>query len=352
MGAVPPGGGSVGTVPPGPVIAAIDLGTNNCRLLVARPQGTRFRIIDSFSRIVRLGEGVAASGSLGDDAMARTIEALGVCAEKMRFRGVGRVRSVATQACRQTDNADAFIERVSAETGIHLECISADEEARLTLAGCTQLLDRRHEHALVFDVGGGSTEIMWVKQSPEAPPRILDLLSIPFGVVNFAERYGSGAVADGDYAAILDRVDQRLAPFDERHHISDHVARDRVRLLGTAGTVTTLAAVHLDLPRYQRSRIDGLEMDIGDARAVCRRLKEMDFEARARHPCIGRGRADLVIMGCAILEAISRRWPVPKLLIADRGVREGLLMDLLGDGGPPGPPVAGNGDPRTEARPV
>jgi exopolyphosphatase/guanosine-5'-triphosphate,3'-diphosphate pyrophosphatase len=314
---------------PGPTFAALDLGTNNCRLLIARPAGAGFRIVDAFSRIVRLGEGMSATGCLSEDAMSRTIDALGVCAGKMRRREVTHSRAVATEACRRAANCAGFVSRVEAETGIALEIISAREEARLAFEGCAPLLDPCRPHAVAFDIGGGSTELGWLTVEPSGLPRLLDWLSIPIGVVTLAERYGTGRIAAEAYAAMIEEVVERLRPFEAANGIAQGIARAAVQMLGTSGTVTTLAGVHLGLARYDRRQVDGVHLDFTAIRAVSAALAGMDYEMRAASPCIGRERADLVVAGCAILEAICVLWPVGRLRVADRGVREGILVGLM-----------------------
>ena len=316
------------TLPAKPVYAALDLGTNNCRLLVARPAGGGFRVIDAFSRIVRLGEGVSATGSLSDAAVDRTLQALKVCAVKMRRRNVARWRAVATEACRRANNFDTFRERVRDETALELEVISSREEARLSMTGCAPLLDPEIPHALVFDIGGGSTELVWLR-SDARRPSVIDVISLPVGVVNLAERHGGDCVSPECYELMIDQVARALQDFDRRHGIRAAIARGDVQMLGSSGTVTTLAGVFKDLPRYDRSAVDGSFLDFEQAIGVSRSLLAMDFAARAAHPCIGRERADLVVAGCAVLEAICQVWPVGRLRIADRGVREGILTELM-----------------------
>lgn len=309
--------------------AALDLGTNNCRLLVARPTGGAFEVVDSFSRIVRLGQGLQASGVLADDAVDRTIGALRVCAGKMRRRGVTRLRSVATEACRLAANCDHFVARVRNETGVQLEIIPAAEEARLAVLGCAPLLHRSVGRALVFDIGGGSTEVMWLAVPECGEPEVIDSVSVPWGVVRMAEVYGGYEITPESYAAMVEAVATYLRPFEERNAIAGDVAARRVQMLGTSGTVTTLCGIHLALPRYQRSVVDGQFLSFEQVSAVTDRLREMDYLARAAHPCVGRDRADLVVAGCAILAAICAMWPVGSLRVADRGVREGILFTLM-----------------------
>jgi exopolyphosphatase/guanosine-5'-triphosphate,3'-diphosphate pyrophosphatase len=315
----------------GPTYAALDLGTNNCRLLVARRSGVGFRVVDAFSRIVRLGEGLAASGLLSEPAMARSLEALRVCAGKLAQRRVTKARCVATEACRRAANCGDFIARVRHETGIAIETIASDEEARLVVAGCAPLLDRSVPHAIVFDIGGGSTELVWlaVPRDPTLPPEVVDFLSLPNGVVTLADRYGGREVSRATYAAMVAEMRAAIEPFEARHRIAPLIARGEVQMLGSSGTVTTLAGIHLDLPRYSRARVDGLALSFAGARAVSERLVGLGYAARAAHPCIGSERADLVLAGCAVLEAICRVWPVGGLRVADRGIREGILQGLL-----------------------
>jgi exopolyphosphatase/guanosine-5'-triphosphate,3'-diphosphate pyrophosphatase len=316
-----------------PCYAAIDLGTNNCRMLVARPGGETnadgFRVIDGYSRIVRLGEGLAASGRLSDEAIERTIKALKVCAGKIRSRGVKETRAIATEACRQAANGDDFLGRVEAETGLTMKIISAVDEAELTVAGCAPLLKTGHPKALIFDIGGGSTELMWIDFPSGGPPKALDILSLPIGVVGLAEEFGKDALAPETFEIIVGRVTRALAPFEDRHRIAAEIEAGGVHMLGTSGTVTTLGAIYLDLPRYDRSRVDGLSIRMESIDAICAKLIGLDYDSRHHHPCIGPGRADLMAMGCAVITAIRRHWPATNLTAADRGIREGLLLEMI-----------------------
>ena len=314
-----------------PVFAALDLGTNNCRLLIARVQSGGFRVIDAFSRIVRLGEGLSRSERLSERAVERALAALRVCEAKIQRRGVTAIRAVATEACRRAVNCDDFLEQVGRETGIALEIISSAEEGRLALAGCSPLLDNEVPHALVFDIGGGSTEIMWLELlGAGSPPRLIDQISLRHGVVSLAEQFGGDQIDAGAYASMVDTVAAAIEPFEQRNAIRAAVERGRVQLLGTSGTVTTLAGVNLGLVRYERSLIDGSHLCVDHARLVTRHLMDMDYHQRAAHPCIGYDRADLVMAGCAVLEAICDTWPFTRLRIADRGLREGILTDFIG----------------------
>ena len=311
-------------------LAALDLGTNNCRLLVAEPSGMDFAVLDSFSRIVRLGEGVAASGRLSERAMARTISALRVCARIMARHQVAVMRCVATEACRRAVNSLEFLDRVQRHTGIELEILPQEQEARLALLGCLPLIDPAAEHVLLIDIGGGSTELLWVDcTGPGLAGQLRCATSLPLGVVSLSEAFP----AEPDlptFEAMVRRVQMLMVPVEARHGLRRAFTGARVQLLGTSGTVTTLAAVLLDLPRYDRRRIDGLTVETTAIAAVSETLRAWTNAARAAHPCIGPGRADLVVAGSAILEAIMRTWPVTTLRVADRGLREGILHGLMG----------------------
>jgi exopolyphosphatase/guanosine-5'-triphosphate,3'-diphosphate pyrophosphatase len=309
--------------------AALDLGTNNCRLLMARGSQSGFQVVEAFSRIVRLGEGLAATGRLSEPAMARTIDALKICADKLRHRRVRTGRYVATEACRRASNCAAFLTRVRDETGIAIEIIAAVEEARLVVSGCALLLDPTVSLAIVIDIGGGSTEVAWLSLTRHGPPHILAATSVPHGVVTMTDRYGGREVDSATYEAMMAEMKAALAPFDERHGIAAAVAAGGVQMLGSSGTVTTLGGVHLLLPRYNRARVDGLTMDFADIARLSRMLQQMSYRERMANPCIGSDRADLVVSGCAILEAVCQIWPVGRLRVADRGIREGVLMDLM-----------------------
>ncbi|MBL8672096.1 MAG: Ppx/GppA family phosphatase [Alphaproteobacteria bacterium] len=313
--------------------AALDLGTNNCRLLVATVIDGDLRVLDAFSRIVRLGAGLAETGCLSEAAMDRTLDALRVCARKVRRWHVAALRCVATEACRRASNAQEFLERVERETGLALEIVSPDEEAFLALAGCAPLLeasDPAVANALVFDIGGGSTEVTWLALEAGQRPRVVDWLSMPVGVVSLAERHGGDQIPQDVYAAMVEETSDGLAGFEARHGIAGAVAEGHVQMLGSSGTVTTLAGIHLDLPRYNRAAVDGTTLERERVLEISHALADMDWAGRAAIPCVGPERADLVVAGCAILEAIQVLWPVDRLRVADRGVREGILFDLAG----------------------
>lgn len=317
----------------GQLLGALDLGTNNCRLLVAKPEGGSFRVVDAFSRIVRLGEGLASSGKLSDAAVERTIAALKVCARKMQDRGVTRMRNVATEACRKADNCEEFVARVRAETGLDLDIIAPAEEARLAVMGCQALIDPRCRRAIVFDIGGGSTELIWTAIEANRSPRILGWTSVPYGVVNLSELFPCHAAMQPEvYADMVATVREHLVTFDKRYNLAPAVQKGRVQMLGTSGTVTTLTSLHLELPRYDRSKVDGAWMQTTDLKELSAALSSMDYDARANFGCMGADRAELVVAGCAILDAIFDLWPVDRIRVADRGIREGMLLDLMGNG--------------------
>jgi exopolyphosphatase/guanosine-5'-triphosphate,3'-diphosphate pyrophosphatase len=308
---------------------ALDLGTNNCRLLIARPAEEGFVVIDAFSRVVRLGEGLATSGKISEAAMDRAVAALAVCADKLRRRRVTLSRSVATEACRRAVNGRHFVERVRQETGIALEIISPEEEARLAMLGCHRLLEPGEGPALIFDIGGGSTELVLVDTDGDSIPKIKCWWSAPWGVVSLTESEARDFASAGDRLAAFGRMKERVRHAFARFSELLPPGRENIRLLGTSGTVTTLASVHLALPSYDRRAVDGLLMPAKSMRAVNEMLSGMSIAERSQLPCIGSDRADLVVAGCAILEAIMDIWPAKTLGIADRGIREGILRSLM-----------------------
>jgi exopolyphosphatase/guanosine-5'-triphosphate,3'-diphosphate pyrophosphatase len=313
---------------------ALDLGTNNCRLLIARPSGDGFRVIDAFSRIIRLGEGVVATGRLSDGAIARAVAALGVCRDKMRNRGVTRSRLIATEACRAAANGPEFLDVIREQVGIELEIVDRETEADLAATGCTSLMDPTARGVLLFDIGGGSSELVSLARSesvPRGPPKpvVRSWVSLPVGVVTLAERYGGVRVDRALFEIMVADVAAHVAPFSAAHDSN----LDGVHMLGTSGTVTTIAGIHLRLPRYDRRRVDGCWLSADDITGVIDELISMTYQERVANACIGSERADLVLAGCAILEAIRRAFPCPWLRVADRGLREGILVKLMREDG-------------------
>jgi exopolyphosphatase / guanosine-5'-triphosphate,3'-diphosphate pyrophosphatase len=318
--------------------AALDLGTNNCRLLIAQPtRPGQFRVVDAFSRIVRLGEGLGASGRLSDEAMDRAVEALRICAAKLKTREIRRARLIATEACRSAENGEIFLARVIEETGLDLEIIDRETEARLAVSGCSSLVGPEARSVVLFDIGGGSSEIAVIRIDENRSSRLANHIthwtSLPVGVVTLSERHGSRDVTPVVFEAMINEVEGMLDKFECPPVAGATADSADFHLIGTSGTVTTLAGVHLDLPRYDRRKVDGVWLSDDEVTAMQSKLLSWDFAGRAANPCIGPDRADLVLAGCAILEAIRRRWPSPRMRVADRGLREGLLTDMMADDG-------------------
>lgn len=310
---------------------ALDLGTNNCRLLVAAPTHDSFRVVDAFSRIVRLGEGLSRTGELSEAAQDRAIGALKICAGKLESKKVTRTRLIATEACRGARNGAAFLERVARETGLQLEIVNRETEAKLAANSCAPLLDRNASGAILFDIGGGSSELAWLGKAddvdggpPLAPVQEWD--SMPLGVVTLAERFGGENVTPEVFSAMVDDVLPRVQAFAAK---ANGAQNGEIYLLGTSGTVTTLAGIHLELPRYDRRRVDGIWLSRDEVSNVVTKLCATSYQERVANPCIGSQRADLVLAGCAILEAIRRVFPCERLRVADRGLREGMLVELM-----------------------
>jgi exopolyphosphatase/guanosine-5'-triphosphate,3'-diphosphate pyrophosphatase len=333
-------------IPSKPAYAALDLGTNNCRLLVARPSRRGFKVVDAFSRIIRLGEGVSTTGRLSEPAIERTLEALKVCAAKIERHRVVRSGLIATEACRLAANGPEFLQRARNGTGLDIKIVSRETEARLAVCGCASLIDFGCDFALVFDIGGGSSELIWLdlrrrrqahrhslSERLEAQGCITAWTSLPVGVVTLAESFGGRLVTPDAFASMVGHVLTMLEPFEAKHGLRKRLVGSNTHLLGTSGTVTTLAGVHLGLPRYERSRVDGCWLEIDQVRAVTAGLLDASYEERVAQPCIGSERADLVLAGCAILEAVLQMWPCERLRVADRGLREGILATLMAEDG-------------------
>ncbi|WP_207633197.1 Ppx/GppA phosphatase family protein [Devosia aurantiaca] len=312
------------------------MGTNNCRLLIARPHDRGFRVLDGFTRIVRLGEGVSVTGRLGDAAMERTMEALRQCRNKLRDHQPTRMRLIATEACRAAENGPAFLSRVKSEIGLDLEIVDRRTEAELAVTGCADLIDGEASGALMFDIGGGSSELAWLdfrggrpRSQGRMSASIRSWQSLPVGVVSIAERFGGVDVTPQVFENMVRYVSEHLRQFRGREKLRQMIGTHPVHLIGTSGTVTTLAGLHLGLERYERQKVDGLWMKRQDVDETMRVLLDMPFERRVAHPCIGKDRADLVLPGCAIFEAIRREWPTERVRVADRGLREGILISLM-----------------------
>jgi exopolyphosphatase/guanosine-5'-triphosphate,3'-diphosphate pyrophosphatase len=312
-----------------PAFAALDLGTNNCRLLVGAPTRDGFRVLDSFSRIVRLGEGLQHSGTLSTLAMERALAALHNCAQRLARRPLRGVRAIATEACRRATNGPDFLDRVRRETGLPIGVISTREEAELALESCAPLLAGGGRRALLFDIGGGSTELAWVRIDANGAPQLIGYISLPVGVVTLAERFGPDADTEAGFDAMVADVAARLHGFESVHCIGHEIRQGGVRLLGTSGTVTTLAGVVMNLPRYSRPAVDGAVLLHREAADALLQLRAMGREGLALHPCVGPERAGFVLPGCAIFAAIQQTWPAPQVVVADRGLREGMLLRMM-----------------------
>lgn len=310
--------------------AAIDLGTNSCRLVVAQPTPSSFHVVETFSRITRLGEGIINENKLSKPAIRRTVAALKVCRAIINeYSPLIRMRFVATAACRRAVNCSEFEKVVARDTGLPMEVISSKEEARLAVVGCMPLLNRMIKRALVFDIGGGSTEISLARITESGKTFIEGYVSLPYGVVTISEAFPGRDMTNLAYNTIVERTQKILQEFEDKYKIREAIENQEIQVIGTSGTVTVLGAVHLNLPRYNRAAVDGLSMSGSDVQKVLKRIKSMGYEGRCRHSCIGKLKADLTIAGCTIIEALCTFWPVSEITIADRGIREGILLDMM-----------------------
>jgi exopolyphosphatase / guanosine-5'-triphosphate,3'-diphosphate pyrophosphatase len=320
-----------------PLFAAVDLGTNNCRLLVAEPRGKTFRVVDSYSQIARLGEGLHETGRLSDAAIERAIDALQHIRRKLKQHGVGRVRCIATEACRKAGNGAEFIRRVHAETGLTFKIIGAKEEARLATIGCHDLIAPQARSVLVVDIGGGSTELSWVNAEAardngfkgllEKAP-ILGWTSLPLGVVTLSEAFSHLDEVES-YPLMVEHARQTLKTWDAIEQVRAAMSSDAAHMIGTSGTVTCLAGVHLKLDRYRRDKVDGTWLSQEESAAAVQLLRDVGLDGRSKLPTIGEERAGLMLSGCAIVEAVWEAFPAGRLRVADRGLREGLLLSMM-----------------------
>ncbi len=321
---------------PGPEaknFAAIDLGTNSCRLVIATPTPAAFRIVETYSKITRLGEGIIQDNELSRVAIKRTIGALKVCAGVLEeYAPIANSRFVATAACRRARNCQEFVTAVKRETGLDLEIISPKEESRLAVVGCVPLLNRNIKRALVFDIGGGSTEISLARVSNSGNTYIEGFVSLPYGVVTVSEAFPAGTMTDLAYATVMERTHKLLQDFEEKYQIYEAIKNQEIQVIGTSGTVTVLGAVHLNLSRYNRSAVDGISILKQDIDKAVAKIKRMGEEGRRRHPCIGAQKSELTMAGCAILEGLCSFWPIAEITVADRGIREGILLDMMHSG--------------------
>ncbi|OHC54665.1 MAG: exopolyphosphatase [Rhodobacterales bacterium RIFCSPHIGHO2_02_FULL_62_130] len=334
---VPPATGS------GQLYAAVDLGTNSCRMLIAQPRGSQFSVVDSFSKTVQLGVGLEASGRLSRASMGRTMQALRICQKKIEQHGVKRMRLVATEACRRAKNSREFMKQVRRETGLQVEIIAAEEEARLAVISCAPLVSAKTEQLLVVDIGGGSTELVWVDLSgvapddrarsimrlhrgfsgqPEGGARVVDWISVPLGVATLKDQFQDVEDDGARFALMSWFFEENLSSFSPYNSAQ---AREGFQIIGTSGTVTTVAASYLGLRRYDRTKVDGLQMTSDQIDLVIRDYLSLGPEGRRTDPRIGRDRHTLIMSGAAILQALMRIWPTDRLSVADRGLREGLL---------------------------
>lgn len=310
--------------------AAIDLGTNSCRLVIAQPTPSSFKVVETFSKVTRLGEGIINGNMLSKPAIRRTISALKVCRAIMEeYQPLKRMRFVATAACRRALNCDEFEKSVNRETKLNMEVISSKEEARLAVVGCIPLLNRTIKRALVFDIGGGSTEISLARITESGKTFIEGFVSLPYGVVTISEAFPAREMTKLAYDTIIERTHKILQEFENKYQISEAIKNQEIQVIGTSGTVTVLGAVHLNLPRYNRAAVDGISLSGEEMNKVIKRIKNMGYEGRCKHSCIGKTKADLTISGCAIVESLCTFWPISEVTIADRGIREGMLLDMM-----------------------
>ena len=350
-GAFPKAVDTPAPTPPDPaqLYAALDLGTNSCRMLIAQPKGSQFHVVDSFTKSVQLGHGLESTGKLSRTSMNRTIAAMRVCKQKLDRHGVKRMRLVATEACRRANNGSHFVSQVSRETGLKLEIIKPEEEARLAVISCAPLVSTKTEQLLVVDIGGGSTELVWIDLTnvprrerphaimrlhagfksdpgPFAAAKVVDWISVPLGVATLRDQFADVDDDAARFALMSWFFEENLEAFSP---YAAEQTREGFQIVGTSGTVTTVAASHLGLKRYDRTKVDGLRMTSDQIDKVIRTYLNLGPHGRRSDPRIGKDRQALIMSGSAILQALMRLWPTDRLSVADRGLREGLLYQQM-----------------------
>jgi exopolyphosphatase/guanosine-5'-triphosphate,3'-diphosphate pyrophosphatase len=311
-------------------LAAVDLGSNTIRLLVAdADRASGLHPVHAEQAVARLGEHLFRTGRLQDGAMARALGAVRGYRDRARALGAERVLVVATAAVRQAGNREELVGRLAAEPGVSVRVVDGDEEARLTLLGVTWgVLGARGAEAdderrmVVLDIGGGSTELIVAEAGA-----VVSSVSVTLGVVGLAERFFHADPVDwAEYQACADHVTCRLDA-DAWPAVLGLAPR---ALAGTAGTITTLAALDLGLPSYDGARVQGHRLRGAAVRSLRDRLGALRVADRARLPCLEPGRADLIMPGIAIVEAVLAGLGLAELRVSDAGLREGIVLDAVG----------------------
>ena len=298
--------------------AAIDLGSTNCRLVIVDIIEDKYKIICSFSEILNLGRNLSFSNEFNDEIIEKTIEIFKIISQKLKYYNVLSYRCVATEACRQSINSDELVKRIHERTNIEIEIIPSKEEARLCLKSCLNHNVNLNDFNLVFDIGGGSTEIIIFDSIYSN--KDFDFLSIPIGVINFSEK-----VSLFKTEKVLGQLEKQMMFFSKKKKIHN----EPISIIGSCGTVTTLCAIHLKLNYYQKSLVDNTLLEIEDLKQTCNFVKRLSSEEKEKHPCIGPQRINLLDNGILILEKILESWPVKRILVSDRGLREGIILDQI-----------------------
>jgi exopolyphosphatase/guanosine-5'-triphosphate,3'-diphosphate pyrophosphatase len=327
-------------------------------MLIATPSADQFRVVDAYSKSVRLGIDLERTGSLSRRAINRTVSALQTCAEKLAAYGVVHTKFVATEACRRAENGIGFLEEVREQTGLELEIIRPSEEARLAVISCASLVGHDAEQALIVDIGGGSTELVWIdlegvppdaraaaimrirpthknKGAPVAQgeARVVDWISVPTGVATLYEKYRDVDDDTARFALMSWYFEEQIQDFKPYRDEAFFGDLEGFQVIGTSGTVTTVGAAHLGLQRYDRSKVDGMQMRSDEVDAVVSQFLQLGPEGRRTHPGIGRDRTRLIMAGAAIFQTLLRAWPTDCIRVADRGLREGLLYSMMSENG-------------------
>lgn len=308
------------------VFASIDLGTNTVRLLVVTGNSKGFTTLHSNQLITRLGEGLSHSGILKDIAMERTIKAVLDFKREASKYSPFAIWVAATSAVREAKNRNEFIEKIREVTGLELEVIPWEEEARRTLLGVFSGLDGNIKKAIVFDIGGGSTEYILTVDK-----RLVKSVGTALGVVHLSEKYiRKDPVDDGELIILESVITNKIRNVKSQLHDVLCTMHD-VRLIGTAGTVTTIAALDLNLHPYDPAKVNGYVLNIENVKEILKKLKNMTLEERRNIPALESGREDLIIPGAVIVIKTMEIFGFNEMIVSDYGLREGIILAKMSE---------------------
>ncbi len=305
-------------------LGAIDIGSNSVRLLVAEAlRGSNYRILDEEREPTRLGRSVSSKGQLDDESMERTIAALNTFKQIAAGYQVTTLRTIATCAVRESRNGPEFCRRVREQVGLDVEVISGEREAQLAFASVQHAFDLSSKNVIVADIGGGSTELIFATGN-----LIESIFSTPLGAVRLTEQFGIGeGVEDADFARGLERLEEEVASCLKKRTTRPLFAPHF--LVGCGGTFTTLAELMMAAKREVDVPVAGYRVSQAEIRHLLDRLTKMPLRARRNLPGMTPDRADIIVAGLTIVDALLKRFRVNTVLVHTRGVRDGLVREMI-----------------------